>query len=242
MSVTSGVFGKLDCQPGVLTKIWYNSSTNAATVDIVMCNRGGSRAKVRIAIIPASTDSVNTEDYIVFNQAIDSGSTFTKSRIVVSTQETIYVYSDTIGVSARVHGFINDLGPAATDIGMATTVNAGLTVYASGFDVTSEDKAITPAGVKRIVDAYGGGSGGGIGLTKMVTILTSKLLADTDISVPNYKVGINQLSVFIDGVLAIGGSDRNYYAYEEIGVQDIVSNSIKLFDSYEAGTEIVVMA
>jgi hypothetical protein len=76
----------------------------------------------------------------------------------------------------------------------------------------------------------------------MVTILTSKLLADTDISVPNYKVGINQLSVFIDGVLAIGGSDRNYYAYEEIGVQDIVSNSIKLFDSYEAGTEIVVMA
>jgi hypothetical protein len=242
MSVTSGVFGKLDCQPGVLTKIWYNSSTNAATVDIVMCNRGGSRAKVRIAIIPASTDSVNTEDYIVFNQAIDSGSTFTKSRIVVSTQETIYVYSDTIGVSARVHGFINDLGPAATDIGMATTVNAGLTVYASGFDVTSEDKAITPAGVKRIVDAYGGGSGGGVGLTKMVTILTSKLLADTDISVPNYKVGINQLSVFIDGVLAIGGSDRNYYAYEEIGVQDIVSNSIKLFDSYEAGTEIVVMA
>jgi hypothetical protein len=164
MSVTSGVFGKLDCQPGVLTKIWYNSSTNAATVDIVMCNRGGSRAKVRIAIIPASTDSVNTEDYIVFNQAIDSGSTFTKSRIVVSTQETIYVYSDTIGVSARVHGFINDLGPAATDIGMATTVNAGLTVYASGFDVTSEDKAITPAGVKRIVDAYGGGFGAGGGI------------------------------------------------------------------------------
>jgi hypothetical protein len=242
MSVTSGVFGKLDCQQGVLSKIWYNSSTNAATVDIVMCNRGGTRAKVRIAIIPASTDSVNTEDYIVFNQPIDGGSTFTKSRVVVSTQETIYVYSDTIGVSARVHGFINDLGPAASDIGMATTVNAGLTVYASGFDVTSEDKAITPAGVKRIVDAYGGGSGGGVGLTKMVTILTSKLLADTDISVPNYKVGINQLSVFIDGVLALGGSDRDFYAYEEIGVDNVVSNSIKLFDTYDIGTEIVVMA
>lgn len=243
MPVTSGVFGKIDCPQGVLSRIWYNTSTNAATVDVNMCNRGGSTASVRIAIIPASTDTPNPEDYIVFNQPVDAGATYIHSGIVMSTQETIYVYADQVGVSARVHGFINDLGPAATDIGMATYVNAGLTQYASGFDIISEDKAATPKLVKAIVDAYGGGggSGGGGATSKMWITLANAITSGYTMSVPTYKVGTHALSVFIDGVLCQGGDDGNLYAYQEVGASGAVSNSITLYDSYSIGTEICII-
>lgn len=248
MAVTSGVFGKLDCSQGVLSRLWFNSSTNAATVDVTMCNRGGSTSNIRIAIIPSSTDTPSPEDYIVFNQPVDAGATYIHSGIVMSTQEAIYVYADTLGVSARVHGFVNDLGPAATDIGMATYVNAGLALYASGFDIVSEDKAATPKLVKAIVDAYGGGGGGGSGSggggggrAAMWTTLTSPINSGYSMSVPTYSVGRNDILVFIDGILCRGGDDGNVYAYKEEGLTGTPSNSITFYDTYGIGTEICVM-
>lgn len=243
MPVTSGVFGKLDCPQGVLSRIWYNSSTNAATVDVLMCNKGTNTAVIRIAIIPAYTDTPNSEDYIVYNQPVDAGSTFTYSGIVMSTQETMYVYADSPDVAARVHGFINDLGPAATDIGMATYVNAGLTQYASGFDISSEDKAATPKLVKAIVDAYGGGGGGMVttGVVRMSTTLSRNVSEGYTLSVPTYQVGRNAISVFIDGILCQGGNDNSIFAYQEDGNSGSISTSIKLYDSYPAGTEVYVI-
>lgn len=244
MPVTSGVFGKADLVPGALTRIWYNSSTNAATCNIIFCNRNLASTNVRIAIIPSATSGVRDEDYIVYNQEVPTGSTFELTGVVVGTQETIFCFSSMDGVSVRVHGFVDDRGAPLTDIGMATNVSSGLTLYASGLDITSTDKSATPALVKAIVDAFGGTGGtggGGFGL-RMTQILSGKLLADTELVVPSYQVGRNKVLVFINGILCAGGADRDVYAYTEIGSDGAMSTSIKFFDSYDAGTEITVIA
>lgn len=243
MPITSGVFGKAELTPGALTKIFYNSSANAATINILFCNLGSTQTKVRIAIIPAATTNVALKDYIIFDQTLPVGSTFECTGVAISSQETVYCYTKDGTVSTRVHGYVNDRGPAVSDIGMATYNNAGLTLYASGLDTTSTDKAATPALVKAILDAYGGGGGGGGGFgVKMTTILQSKLNANTQITVPSYLVGQNKLNVFINGILCMGGTDNEVYAYNEVGMASTTSTTITVFDSYDKGTEIVAMA
>ena len=241
MPVTSGVFGKAELTAGALTKIFYNSSSNACTTNIIFCNRGSEETQVRLAIIPASTAGVQVQDFVVYNQPVPVGSIFECMGIVLGTQETVYAYSSKPLTSVRAHGFVDDRGPAVTDIGMATYVNSGLTIYAQGLDISSIDKAATPALVKAIVDAYGGGSGGGGGgggfATRITTQLASPLSANTNISVPNYTVGVNRLYVYINGLLASGGSDKNVHAYIEIGNIGTSSSTIRFHDGWAVGTE-----
>lgn len=248
MPVTSGLFGKADLSPGALTKVWYNSSTNAATCNIVFCNRGTKDSKIRVAIIPSVTSNVKDEDYLIFDQTLPVASIFECTGIVIGTQETIFCYSATDDVNVRIYGFVDDRGPAISDIGMATINNAGLTIYARGLDITSNDKAATPALVKAILDAYaptevsgGSGNGGGFG-TKITNILTTNLEAGTEVVVPSYIVGTNKICVFVNGILCAGGDDSNIYAYQEIGMAGTFSSLIKFYDNYDAGTEITVIA
>lgn len=250
MPVASGVFGKADLTTGALTKIWYNSSTNASSCNIIFCNRNDKNSSVRVAIIPSINSGVKAEDYIVYDQPLPVGAVFECTGLVVGSQETIYCYSATDKVSVRVHGFVDDRGPAVTDIGMATANNAGLTVYARGMDVTSSDKAATPALVKALIDAYsnlgggsgsGSGSGGGFG-TKITNVLTSQLAAGTEVVVPSYIVGLNKICVYVNGILCSGGIDKNLDAYQEVGNEGSFSSIIKFYDNYDAGTEITVIA
>jgi len=240
MAVTSGVFGKAELTAGALTKIFYNSSSNAATTNVIFCNRGSEETLVRLAIIPASTVGVQVQDFVVYNQPVPVGSIFECMGIVMGTQETLFAYSSKPLTSVRAHGFVDDRGPAVSDIGMATYVQSGLTIYAQGLDISSIDKAATPALVKAIVDAYGGGGGGGGGggfVTRLTTQIASPLNANTDISVPTYTVGVNRLYVYINGLLASGGSDKNVHAYVEMGNLGTSSTTIRFHDTWAKDTE-----
>ena len=240
MAVTSDVFGKAELTAGALTKIFYNNSSNAATTNVIFCNRGSEETLVRLAIIPASTVGVQVQDFVVYNQPVPVGSIFECMGIVMGTQETLFAYSSKPLTSVRAHGFVDDRGPAVSDIGMATYVQSGLTIYAQGLDISSIDKAATPALVKAIVDAYGGGGGGGGGggfVTRLTTQIASPLNANTDISVPTYTVGVNRLYVYINGLLASGGSDKNVHAYVEMGNLGTSSTTIRFHDNWAKDTE-----
>lgn len=257
MAVTSGLFGKASLDPGAVTPIWTNTSANAATLNVIYCNKGNIDTLIRLAIVPRTNigGPADDKDYIAWDQPLPVASMFEFTGIVVSPLESVYCYARDVDVSVRVHGFVDDRGPGVSDIGYATVNNAGIVQFSQGLDVVSTDRAATPAQVKALIDAYayngGGGSGGGTGgagglssslHARYTQVLTSPLSTTQEFGgIPSYLVGAGNLQVFLNGILASCGNDKDKDAYQELGVEGAYSDRIKFFDAYPVGTEITVI-
>lgn len=95
----SGLWGKADLAAGVDTQIGTPvPAGKIATLNIRFCNRGSSAAKYRVAI--GTGEAPAGMDYITYDKAI-----IEDTAVVMSAGEKIWVRSDLVDVSVRVHGF-----------------------------------------------------------------------------------------------------------------------------------------
>lgn len=100
---TSGAFGRADLAANIDTSL--GTITVPATVNICMTSRISTDCKIRIAIsqsavVPSASDYIDYDNTLYANRSRERGG------IAVSAGETIWVRSDTAGVSARAHGVL----------------------------------------------------------------------------------------------------------------------------------------
>ena len=69
-------------------------------------------------------------------------------------------------------------------------------------------------------------------------VLSAPLPYGTYLTVPAYRVGSHKLSVFLDGLLCLPGSNPAIHQYAEIGNSNDVSTSILFHDTLTAGQEV----
>ena len=94
-------------QAATFVKIYPNSGSGPATMNIAFCNMSTAETNgVRVAISNASDASgITSADYVEYNQTVNPSNVYERTGMVISPGESIYVF-DQFGVcSARVHGF-----------------------------------------------------------------------------------------------------------------------------------------
>lgn len=79
------------------------ATVDFATVNLNLCNKGTTEAKVRIALTSAATP--NAQDYIEYDAVIAAnGGVLERTCQLMDTNEKVMVYADSANVAIRVSG------------------------------------------------------------------------------------------------------------------------------------------
>lgn len=101
--MASGVLGTADLVAATNTTVYTVPTSRVATVNINICNRGSSPAKVRLAL---STTALPTAgDYIEYEANLAGNGVLERTGFVLEAGRLVVAYSDLATVSVVVHGF-----------------------------------------------------------------------------------------------------------------------------------------
>lgn len=102
MAYATGKLGSANLAAATNASVYICPALTAATLNIRLCNRNATPAKVRVSIGAAAPAAA---DYIEYDISIPGNGILEDSALVVSPGEVVVAYSDLANVSVRVHGF-----------------------------------------------------------------------------------------------------------------------------------------
>lgn len=102
MTIATGKLGSANVGAAANTLIYTCPANTIATLNVRVCNRNTTSAKVRVGI---GANPPGTADYIEYDAPIPGNGIMEDTAIVVSAGENVVVYSDLANISVRVHGF-----------------------------------------------------------------------------------------------------------------------------------------
>lgn len=95
--------GKADLLAATYTKIYQVPAAKTASVNINVCNRNTTSARIRIAVsaadIPVSSEFLEYDYSLAANNAIE------RTCVIANAGDRVVVYSDIANISALVTGF-----------------------------------------------------------------------------------------------------------------------------------------
>lgn len=105
--MASGLLGKAALAANTDTVLCTGAVGKVTTATVSLCNTGTSSASVRLAI--GNGTAAAAGDYLAYEIVIPASGFFERTGLVISAGENIIVRSSTAAVSARAHGFDEDV-------------------------------------------------------------------------------------------------------------------------------------
>ena len=102
----SGRFGKANLAANADTDLYTCPPGKVATATVAICNRTTDPVSVRLAVRSAA---IADSDYLEFGAVVPPNGVLERSQIVLSAGEIITVRSASAGITARAHGFEEDV-------------------------------------------------------------------------------------------------------------------------------------
>lgn len=100
--MASGILGKANPAAATNTTVYTVPAGKVATVNISICNRGGTAANVRVAL--AATGTPGLDEYIEYGTAILANGVLERFGVMIGAATNVVVYSDAATVSVMVFG------------------------------------------------------------------------------------------------------------------------------------------
>ena len=101
----TGRLGVVELAATTNTSVYQVATGLSATVSVSFLNRNVASATVRLALVDGAIGALVDEDYIEFDVVIPPNGILERGGIVLSSEESVIVYSDVATVNVRVHGF-----------------------------------------------------------------------------------------------------------------------------------------
>jgi transcription antitermination factor NusA-like protein len=95
--------GRADVAATTNTKVYQVPVGKTASVNINVCNRNSTAAKIRIALSVADTPVVS--EYLEYDFSLSGNNTIERTCVIANAGDRVVVYSDVANVSAVVTGF-----------------------------------------------------------------------------------------------------------------------------------------
>jgi hypothetical protein len=95
--------GKADLLAVTYTRVYLVPASKTASVNINICNRNTSAAKIRIAI--SAADTPVSSEFLEYDYSLAGNNALERTCVIANAGDRVVVYSDTANVSAVVTGF-----------------------------------------------------------------------------------------------------------------------------------------
>lgn len=103
----SGLLGKAALAANADTVLYTGAAGRVTTASVSLCNTGSAAVTVRLAVGMGTTAAAG--DFLAYELTIPAGGFFERTGIVFGPTENIIVRSSAATVSARAHGFDEDV-------------------------------------------------------------------------------------------------------------------------------------
>lgn len=101
--MASGILGQSAPSAATNTTVYTVPAATVATFTLSIVNRGGSVAKVRVALSASGTPG--NSEFIEYDTTLSSSGVLERSGIVMGATKNVVVYSDSADLSVSVFGF-----------------------------------------------------------------------------------------------------------------------------------------
>lgn len=102
--MTTGLLATADLTAATYTDI-YTLPAGAQSFAIIVCNRGTTNAKIRLAPMAAAAGTPAASEFMVYDAVLKAGATpLMLTGLVSGSAKHIIAYSDTANVSVNVFG------------------------------------------------------------------------------------------------------------------------------------------
>lgn len=91
--------------PAANTDTDVYTAPEAATVNVLVCNRGAEAVIVNLALVYGTAANLADEDYVEFGVTIPANGVLERTGLVLSANETVVARADKASVSVRVNGY-----------------------------------------------------------------------------------------------------------------------------------------
>lgn len=95
--------GRADVAAAANTKVYQVPAGKTASVNINVCNRNTTPAKIRIALSVADTPVAS--EYLEYDFSLSGNNTIERTCVIANSNDRVIVYSDVANISAVVTGF-----------------------------------------------------------------------------------------------------------------------------------------
>ncbi|MEI4262783.1 hypothetical protein [Roseovarius sp. D0-M9] len=100
----SGTLGAVDLTADTDAILYTVPASKVATVVVSLCNRAAAEALIRVAISTQAAAPVSA-DFIEYDVTLPPNGVLERSALVLGAGEKVFVRASTGDVTARVHGF-----------------------------------------------------------------------------------------------------------------------------------------
>ena len=100
--MASGILGKANPAAATNTTVYTVPADKVATVNISICNRGGTAANVRVAL--AATGTPGDDEFIEYGTSVLANGVLERFGVMIGEGTNVVVYSDAATVSVMVFG------------------------------------------------------------------------------------------------------------------------------------------
>ena len=100
--MASGILGKANPSAATNTTVYTVPSNKLATVNISICNRGGTAANIRVGLSSSATPG--DDEFIEYGTSILANGVLERFGVMIGSGTNVVVYSDAATVSVMVFG------------------------------------------------------------------------------------------------------------------------------------------
>lgn len=101
--MATGRLGTADLSATTVTDVYTVPASTIASMNISVCNRNSTIAKVRLALSD-TTVTQGADEYIEYDQAIPANGVLERTGIILDASKIVTAYSDSANVSVVVTG------------------------------------------------------------------------------------------------------------------------------------------
>lgn len=101
--MSSGILGQAAPSAATNTTVYTVPASTVATFTLSIVNRGGSVAKVRVAM--SATGTPSSSEFIEYDATLSASGVLERTGLVMGATKNLVVYSDSADLSVSAFGF-----------------------------------------------------------------------------------------------------------------------------------------